>query len=111
MFGKKDISKYYELVKNERAPEVYSVRIKKGKFKDVVYCYGRVSFNEEESAGNLGLSFEYFTLDKPLRCDVQSRKFRNLIGDILVHLLSEEGVYEEEVGMTEENILDDSRQI
>ena len=66
-----------------------SIKLTEGKFKDVIYHYGKVSFAPEENAdGKLPMKFDY-TLDKnPNDIDLlDNQEFIDYIGDILIELL------------------------
>ena len=69
------------------------VKLTEGKFKDVIYHYGRVQFAKEEDAlpdGTLPMRFDY-TVDKnPNDLDLlDNKEFIDYIGDILIELLEE----------------------
>ena len=68
-----------------------SIKLTEGKFKDVIYHYGKVSFAPEENAdGKLPMKFDY-TVDKnPNDMDLlDNQEFIDYIGDILLELLDE----------------------
>ena len=68
-----------------------SIKLTEGKFKDVIYHYGKVSFAPEENAdGKLPMKFDY-TIDKnPNDVDLlDNQEFIDYIGDILLELLEE----------------------
>ena len=56
-------------------------KIEDGKYKDVIYTYGRVSPIEESE--KLRLKFEYNVHENPNECDTDSSDFINVMGDIL----------------------------
>ena len=67
------------------------IKITEGKFKDVIYHYGKVSFAPEENAdGKLPMKFDY-TIDKnPNDMDLlDNQEFIDYIGDILLELLEQ----------------------
>ena len=67
------------------------VKLTEGKFKDVIYHYGKVGFAKEENAdGKLPMKFDY-TVDKnPKDLDLlDNQEFIDYIGDILIELLDE----------------------
>jgi hypothetical protein len=86
-----NIKDYYTYVTN-RDEEMQLIGITKGKFHGVVYKYGKVSLGEENTDGNLPLKFEFDILDNNL---IPKEKFgedwSNLIGDILVDIIDEQG--------------------
>ena len=66
-----------------------SIKLTEGKFKDVIYHYGKVSFAAEENPdGKLPMKFDY-TVDKnPNDVDLlDNQEFIDYIGDILLELL------------------------
>ena len=68
-----------------------SIKLTEGKFKDVIYHYGKVSFAPEENAdGKLPMKFDY-TIDKnPNDVDLlDNQEFIDYIGDILLELLEQ----------------------
>ena len=68
-----------------------SIKLTEGKFKDVIYHYGKVSFAAEENAdGKLPMKFDY-TVDKnPNDMDLlDNQEFIDYIGDILLELLEQ----------------------
>ena len=69
-----------------------SVMIKDGKFKDVIYNYGKVSLPEEEDEnGNMPFRFEYDIIDNVgIPREEFGEEFFTLIGDILVEIIDEQ---------------------
>ena len=68
-----------------------SIKLTEGKFKDVIYHYGKVSFAAEENPdGKLPMKFDY-TVDKnPNDIDLlDNQEFIDYIGDILLELLEQ----------------------
>ena len=68
-----------------------SIKLTEGKFKDVIYHYGKVSFAPEEKAdGKQPMKFDY-TIDKnPNDVDLlDNQEFIDYIGDILLELLEQ----------------------
>ena len=68
-----------------------SIKLTEGKFKDVIYHYGKVSFAAEENAdGKLPMKFDY-TVDKNPNNLIllDNEEFIDYIGDILLELLEE----------------------
>ena len=66
-----------------------SIKLTEGKFKDIIYHYGKVSFAPKEDAnGKLPMKFDY-TVDKnPNDIDLlDNQEFIDYIGDILIELL------------------------
>ena len=71
-----------------------SIMIKDGKFKDVIYNYGKVSIPEEDNLnedGALPFRFEYNTIDNVgIPREEFDEEFFVLIGDILVDIIREQ---------------------
>ena len=71
-----------------------SIMIKDGKFKDVIYNYGKVSIPEEDNLnedGTLPFRFEYNIIDNVgIPRDNFDEEFFTLIGDILVDIIHEQ---------------------
>ena len=71
-----------------------SIMIKDGKFKDVIYNYGKVSIPEEDNLnedGTLPFRFEYTIIDNVgIPRENFGEDFFILIGDILVDIIHEQ---------------------
>ena len=70
-----------------------NICIREGKFKDVIYNYGKVSVNsEQENAdGTLPFRFEYSIIDNAsLEREDFGEDFFTLIGDILVDIIDDQ---------------------
>ena len=71
-----------------------SIMIKDGKFKDVIYNYGKVSIPEEDNLnedGTLPFRFEYSIIDNVgILRETFGEDFFTLIGDILVDIIDEQ---------------------
>ena len=70
-----------------------NICIREGKFKDVIYNYGKVSVNsEQENAdGTLPFRFEYNIIDNAtLEREDFGEEFFTLIGDILVDIIDDQ---------------------
>ena len=80
-----------------------SIMIKDGKFKDVIYNYGKVSIPEEDNLnddGTLPFRFEYTILDNVgIPRENFGEDFFTFIGDILVDIINEQS--------EEDNVTDD----
>ena len=83
----------YEFVEHLQA-EVYNIKIKKGRFKNVIYQYGPVKFFEDKETDQLKFNFDFginrgnnrYTKEELL----DSIKFKKLIADILVHIMEDD---------------------
>ena len=70
-----------------------NVCIREGKFKDVIYNYGKVSINSEKENddGTLPFRFEYSIIDNALlQREEFGEEFFTLIGDILVDIIDDQ---------------------
>jgi hypothetical protein len=63
----------------------WCIKINEGQFREVVYQYDTVSFNEEGE--ELILSFNTITIENPRNKDLSSKDFEDTIGDILTNLI------------------------
>ena len=97
-----DIKDNYTFVSQEDE-DFASIMIKDGKFKDVIYNYGKVSIPEEDNLnddGTLPFSFEYTIIDNVgIPRENFGEDFFTLIGDILVDIIDEQS--------EENNVADD----
>ena len=70
-----------------------NICIRDGKFKDVIYNYGKVSVNpeKENDDGSLPFRFEYNIIDNALlKREEFGEEFFMLIGDILVDIIDDQ---------------------
>ena len=88
-----DIKDNYTFVSQEDE-DFASIMIKDGKFKDVIYNYGKVFIPKEDNLnedGNLPFRFEYTIIDNVgIPRDNFGEDFFILIGDILVDIIHEQ---------------------
>ena len=88
-----DIKDRYMFV-SEDDEDFASIMIKDGKFKDVIYNYGKVSIPEEDNLnedGTLPFRFEYTIIDNVgIPRETFGEDFFTLIGDILVDIIHEQ---------------------
>ena len=88
-----DIKDRYMFVSREDE-DFASIIIKDGKFKDVIYNYGKVSIPEEDNLnedGTLPFRFEYNIIDNVgVPREEFDEEFFTLIGDILVDIIHEQ---------------------
>ena len=88
-----DIKDRYTFVSQENE-DFASVMIKDGKFKDVIYNYGKVSIPKEDNLnddGTLPFRFEYTILDNVgIPRENFGEDFFTFIGDILVDIISDQ---------------------
>ena len=70
-----------------------NICIREGKFKDVIYNYGKVSVKQEKenADGTLPFRFEYSIIDNAtLEREDFGEEFFTLIGDILVDIIDDQ---------------------
>ena len=88
-----DIKDRYTFV-SRKDEDFASIMIKDGKFKDVIYNYGKVSIPKEDNLnedGTLPFSFEYTIIDNVgIPRENFGEDFFTLIGDILVDIINEQ---------------------
>ena len=87
-----DIKSKYTFV-SKKGDTWANVCITEGKFKDVIYNYGKVSVkSEKENAdGTLPFRFEYSIIDNAsLKREEFGEEFFTLIGDILVDIIDDQ---------------------
>ena len=88
-----DIKDRYTFVSQEDE-DFASIMIKDGKFKDVIYNYGKVSIPEEDNLnedGTLPFRFEYTIVDNVgIPREEFNEEFFTFIGDILVDIISDQ---------------------
>ena len=88
-----DIKDRYTFVSREDE-DFASIMIKDGKFKDVIYNYGKVSVPEEKNLnedGTLPFRFQYTIIDNVgIPRENFGEDFFTLIGDILVDIIDEQ---------------------
>ena len=88
-----DIKDRYMFV-SQKDEDYASIMIKDGKFKDVIYNYGKVSIPEEDNLnedGTLPFRFEYNIIDNVgVPREEFGEEFFTLIGDILVDIIHEQ---------------------
>ena len=88
-----DIKDRYTFVSQEDE-DFASIMIKDGKFKDVIYNYGKVFIPKEDNLnedGTLPFRFEYSIIDNiGISREDFGEEFFVLIGDILVDIIDEQ---------------------
>ena len=88
-----DIKDRYMFVSQEDE-DFASIMIKDGKFKDVIYNYGKVSIPKEDNLnedGTLPFRFEYTIVDNVgIPREEFNEEFFTFIGDILVDIISDQ---------------------
>ena len=68
-----------------------SIKLTEGKFKDVIYHYGKVGFKKEENPdGTLPMKFDYDIIFNPHETNIDKQEFIDYIGDILIEQLEKQ---------------------
>ena len=85
--------------------ELYAIRIKKGRFKGVIFTFGKVSLNEDKEQDQCSVDFQYFVNEGNLRYPIKSLennlKFKTFLSKILIYILEEEYGTDEEFRKTD----------
>jgi len=77
----------YELQEIEGV-DVMPVKFLKGKFKDVVYCYGQANVKEQGEGATLSFDFILIDPGEYTREELtNSEDFHTMIGDLLVQMI------------------------
>lgn len=79
----------FEFVEHESVDAWQCVRIRKGPYSGLIYCYGRVGVVEIPE-GSARLEFSFDMVENPRNVDLDSKRLHKLLGDILVFLLDEQ---------------------
>jgi hypothetical protein len=85
----------------ERASsDLYSIKILKGRFKGIIFTFGKVSLNENKEDDQLGVDFQYAVEEGnrryPKEILNENLKFKAFLSKILIYILNEEyGQYDE----------------
>ena len=96
----------YKLV-HKNDSHFYSLQLLTGKYKDVIFTYGKVNVKEDKELDQCKLSFDWRLEEKPdaLTEDLnKSEEFQNYIGDILRDILIESKNAREYTDNNTENI-------
>ncbi len=90
----------YCVVDNNKL-DMSGIQILKGEWKDVIYVYGKVGF--EEGKPNINFQRDIVVIPENHDLDelLNNKELNNLMGDILVELLQEQMRKENEQGITE----------
>jgi len=81
----------YETLNHEASfhDDHWSIRIKEGKYSDVVYQYDTIEVGEETEDGNARLKFNYIVVENPNELELDNNEFIAIMGDILVEFIEE----------------------
>ena len=67
------------------------IKILEGKFKGIIYKYGKVGFAKDENPdGTLPMKFDYDIIFNPHETNIDKQEFIDYIGDILIEVLEKQ---------------------
>ena len=67
------------------------IKILEGKFKGIIYKYGKVGFAKDENPdGTLPMKFDYDIIFNPHETNIDKQEFIDYIGDILIEQLDKQ---------------------
>jgi hypothetical protein len=90
---------YAYIVPSDKETTVY-LKLLNGIFKDTIYQYGKVKFDEDKETGDIYLKFVYNIVETPLNAEELEKdlNFKNKIGDILVSIMEQNQGIQDEIG-------------
>jgi hypothetical protein len=100
------------VVVESRADGLEAIKLTEEPFAGIIYNYGKVSFDEDDVADKITISFDYSIIDYGGKKVTDPKAFENYIGDILTELIHR-GVAENDLtytGGVDENRTKDSEQ-
>ena len=84
-------SKRYTFAQRE-GDDFSCIKLTEGKYRGVIYHYGKVEFGKDENPdGTLPMKFDFTVKLNPTeeKLDVDNKEFVDYIGDLLIELLDE----------------------
>ena len=84
-------SKSYTFAQRE-GDDFSCIKLTEGKYRGVIYHYGKVSFGKDENPdGTLPMKFDFTVRLNPTeeKLDIDNNEFVDYIGDLLIELLDE----------------------
>jgi len=100
------------VVVESRADGLEAIKLTEEPFAGIIYNYGKVSFDEDETNDKITIKFEYDILDYGTKALTDPAPFEKYIGDLLTELIHR-GVAENDLtytGGVDENRTKDSEQ-
>ena len=85
-------SKRYTFAQRE-GEDFSCIKLTEGKFKGVIYHYGKVGFAKDENAdGTLPMKFDFTVKMNPTDevLDIDNKEFVDYIGDILIEIMEKQ---------------------
>ena len=98
----------YSFVENPES-DLYGIRLKSTKWKDVIVVYGKVTIKESPETGYATLGFNYQVIDTATyQLDEleDNEEFKNYLGDLLSFIINNK--FDNEEYVTNENTIDSS---
>lgn len=83
------VKRRFEVVQHPKVDYCQCIRIRNGRYKGLVYHYGRVAMPKLPD-GRVKLEFHFTVVENPKKLDTEEKMLHKLLGDILVILLDEE---------------------
>lgn len=82
------------------------IEILEGKFKGIVYKYGKISLNETED-GEMQVNMDITIIDAPDGFDQQTKNFTQTVGEIFTHIVEQNVVADKEPVDLEDDVHQD----
>jgi hypothetical protein len=77
------------VVLDSKQDGLQAIKLTEGAFEGIIYTYGKVQFDENETTDNIHLRFEYDIIDDDDKDLTDKASFEQYIGDILQELIYE----------------------
>jgi len=81
----------YQLIEHDNSfhENHWAIQLEDGNYQGVVYQYDTVSFEENDTNGDVVLSFNTITLENPNELDLKTEEFESIVGSILTKIIEE----------------------
>ena len=66
------------------------IKLTEGKYKDIIYSYGKVGFKPKGDSDQMGVIFDYTIQRNPNDVDWDNQDFIDYIGDVLVEIMDKQ---------------------
>lgn len=76
----------YEYVVNEKDKNLVHIKLLTGPYKETIYKYGKVTFDEKDN--QLYLQFAFDVLSSPIKKLDKKVEFKNYIGELLTTIIT-----------------------
>jgi hypothetical protein len=77
------------VVLDSKQDGLQAIKLTEGAFEGIIYTYGKVEFDENETTDNIHLRFEYDIIEQNDKSLTDKAPFEQYIGDILQELIYE----------------------